>query len=207
MMKAKRNLTIPHIRSRWTVVVLAAVLIVSGTSALLFAKYINNSGELENRFNPSEYDRPVVSDSMSKDVDGYYYKHNLKVTPAEETNYPVYVRVAIVPTWTDNDGNIFGQQPVKDKDYSLTFDTDNWFLYTDGFYYCKTPVTGGNSTPELITRYRALKQLRDAPFSEYDLHVEVVAETVQAIGTKYEGLNNKKDAVLDAWGLNPSAHE
>ncbi len=185
------------------IIAMAVLLMIAASSSMLFAKYIHSSGEVENRFTPSTYDSPIVTDNMTKDVTGYYYKHDLSVTPAAGTDYPVYVRIALIPTWKDSSGNILGQQPVRDKDYSFTYNGTDWLLYTDGYYYCKTPVTGGNATPELITHYRFLKQLRDAPKSGYDLHVEVVAETIQAVGAKYIDVHNRKAAVLDAWGVNP----
>ena len=188
------------------IIAMAVLLLMAATSSLLFAKYIHSSGELENRFTPSAYDSPEVTDSMTKDVTGYYYKHDLSVTPAAGVDYPVYVRVALIPTWQDSSGNILGQQPVRDKDYSITYNENDWFVYTDGYYYCKTPVTGGTASPELITHYRYLKQLRDAPKTGYELHVEVVAETIQAVGTKYIDVQNRRAAVLDAWGVNPSVH-
>lgn len=188
------------------IIAMAVLLLMAATSSLLFAKYIHSSGELENRFTPSAYDSPAVTDSMTKDVTGYYYKHDLSVTPAAGVDYPVYVRVALIPTWQDSSGNILGQQPVRDKDYSITYNENDWFVYTDGYYYCKTPVTGGTASPELITHYRYLKQLRDAPKTGYELHVEVVAETIQAVGTKYIDVQNRRAAVLDAWGVNPSVH-
>ncbi len=206
-MRAKSNKKNRFGKQIKIIIALSIVLIISGFSTMLLAKYRSSSGELEDRFNPSVYDSPVISDQLTKGVDGYYYKHNLTVTPDDGINHPVYVRVAVVPTWTDSSGNILGQQPVKEKDYAITFNTDKWFLYTDGYYYCKVPVTGGTPAPELITTYRHIKQLRDAPRSGYDLHVEVAAETIQAIGKKSINTVDRKEVVLDAWGVNPSTHD
>ena len=46
-----------------------------------------------------------------------------------------------------------------------------------------------------------IKPLTDPPASGYFLCVEIVASGVQAVGVD----NTNEDAVVDAWGVDPSA--
>ena len=183
------------------VVIVLTVLTTAATSTLLFAKYLHVSSPQEDVFVPQNYDTPQIAGTFDKNTEALFSDSNVTVTPDASVDYPVYVRVAIVLTWQDEDGNVFGQQPVLGKDYQLTFNTDQWFRHTDGYYYCRIPVKGGARTPALIREDQKLVQLRQAPDDESVFHVEYLAETVQALGVAATG----EQAVLDAWGVLPAA--
>jgi hypothetical protein len=165
---------------------------VAAVSVNVFAKYINGS-KVENTFSRSDYDSPTVSDTVSAAEDGFFYKSNVTVT-AGKHNYPVYVRVNLIVTWQDNDGNIYGQQPVLGTDYTLEYNDTDWTKESDGYFYCNTAIAGGETTPPLIGENQKLKQIKASPNANYSMHVEVVAETIQAIGTTESGITARNDA-------------
>ena len=90
-------------------------------------------------------------------------------------------------TWQDAAGNVYGQPPVKDADYAL--DTgDGWdYNETDGFYYYKNTVDPEKLTTNLID---SCEVKTAAPDSNYSLHVEILAQAIQA-----EGVTNATDHI------------
>lgn len=121
-----------------------------------------------------------------------------------DPGYAVYVRVAIVATWqkktADGKTEIHWQKPeggtleAKGVDYVLDWNDEKWFLGSDGFYYLKSMVTYGE-TPVLINR---CYQCHEAPEADYTLHIEIIAQTIQALGSTD---TNGTPAVTAAWGV------
>lgn len=73
-------------------------------------------------------------------------------------------------------------------------DTD-WFQGSDGYYYYLYRVNSGGVTNELI---ESRKQTSEPPVKGYALHVAVIAQTIQALGSTDE---NDIPAVTDAWEI------
>ena len=179
--------------------ILIAVLTISAVSVTVIAKYLKGSNQLENDFTPGVYDTPMVSDTVSADADGNFYKSNVVITVGSN-DYPVFVRANLVVTWQDSEGEIYGQPPVPGKDYSIEYNGTDWTLGKDGYYYFNKAVQSGGSTEPLIGSNQKLKQIGTAP-NGYTMHVEVCAETIQAVGT-----SGNKTAVMNAWGVQPDDH-
>ncbi len=179
-------------RKRILPVILAVTFVLAVTVATVYA-YLSASTN-------------TVSNSFSADVDPVLsitetFKDNVKsnvavqVEKAGETTYTVYVRAAIVVTWKDTSGNVLATKPVSPTDYTITLNDTNWFLHTDGYYYCKSPVQSGNATPVLITTCAPVEGKTP---EGYGLNVEIIAQAVQAKGTTDVG---GTPAVTDAWGV------
>lgn len=188
-------------RKRILPVLLAVTFVLAVTVATVYA-YLSASTN-------------TVSNSFSADVDPVLsitetFKDNVKsnvavqVEKAGETTYTVYVRAAIVVTWKDASGNVLATKPVEgdDEDYTIDLNIEDgegepepWFLHTDGYYYCKSPVQSGNATPVLITTCAPVEGKTP---EGYGLNVEIIAQAVQAKGTTDVG---GTPAVTDAWGV------
>ncbi|MBQ8325240.1 MAG: hypothetical protein IJX82_08840 [Clostridia bacterium] len=179
-------------RKRILPVLLAVTFVLAVTVATVYA-YLSASTN-------------TVSNSFSADVDPVLsitetFKDNVKsnvavqVEKAGETTYTVYVRAAIVVTWKDASGNVLATKPVSPTDYTITLNDTNWFLHTDGYYYCKSPVKSGKATPVLI--YSCAPVEGKTP-EGYGLNVEIIAQAVQAKGTTDD---DGTPAVTDAWGV------
>ena len=183
----------------------AAVLAIAAVTTVVVARFIHSSS-VDNVFEPEYYDRPAITKTDA--VDGttqLYSLSSLTVTPAAGLQYPVYVRVAVVPNWKDAQGNLYGLPPLADVDYTITYNTEDWQKIGD-YYYCITPVLH-DATPDLFGSGKQLSQIKSASEAGYTFHVELLAETVQAIGTRQPtgGQAVGTEAVLDAWGVKPSA--
>lgn len=185
------------IRKLRVTLVTIAVLTMIAISVTVIAKYLNSSNQLENGFTPGVYDTPTVSDTVKEDTDGIFYKSNVVITVGSH-DYPVFVRADLVITWQNDAGEVYGQPPVPEKDYTIEYNDTDWTLGTDGYYYYNEAVQSGDSTKPLIRENQKLKQTGKAP-DGYTMHVEVIAETIQAVG-----ISGNKTAVMDAWGVQPA---
>ena len=182
-------------------VICAAVSVAIGTIAV-FAYLSGKSGSVNNTLTADPDPTIAIQETVSGDTksDVYFVVNN--------AGYTVYVRAAIVVTWADGNGNVLATKPVEGTDYDITYANvvstsslaaEKWTLGSDGFYYYSSPVGSeapNNQTQKLIETAK----LKDGvtPPEGYSLSIEIVAQTVQAIGT-----TDTDDvlAVEDAWGV------
>lgn len=149
-------------------VCILACAAVSGSLAWL----ISAPGPVVNEFTPGE-----VTIQVDETFDGST-KSDVRI---ENTgNVPAYIRVALVPAWVDDEGNI-AAKPASLDDCTITLgDNFNqfWFEGTDGFYYCKTFINPDESTPILIKSCTV-----NGEEHEYDFELQVIASAVQSLPT------------------------
>ena len=175
--------------------ILAAVLIVIaliGMAAGAAFGYLSaQAGPVQNTFTPDQEMDPSIVETFDGTVKRDVY------VDVGNPGYAVYVRAAIVVTWEDEDGNVYAQAP-KETDYTLELGGD-WFK-EGNFYYHRKMVPSGEKTGVLIKR---CAQKSEAP-ADYRLHVEIIAQTIQALGsTDVGGI----PAVTNAWGITVSGQE
>lgn len=196
------------------IVILAILVALIAVASTSLAYYIVTGGESGSEYTPAEPTDP----SFTLDVDTQDKKENVRVT-VEDKGYPVYVRVAIIITWQkpgecpDPAGcgdcsdcmceecpkcypDVYYTEPVKDTDYTIRLNNTEWKQH-GYFYYYTSPVEGGGTTAALIYSC-ALISGTVAPEEGYVFHVELIAQTVQAIGSTDEG---NMPAWQDAWGI------
>lgn len=186
------------------------LLIVFAMSAVvttsIVAYFTKNTGEVTNDFTPAEIVNPEVKETFELNLvkkDVYFYVGN--------TGYPVYVRAAIIITWKDANDIVYYKKPVEGTDYTITLNTTDWVAREslvetgDEYYYLKSRVESGKDTPVLIKECTQI--LTDAP-SGYTLSVDIIVQTVQAVGTTDEDNSNGViPAWEDAWGPVWKDHE
>lgn len=103
---------------------------------------------------------------------------------------PAYIRVALVPAWVDDEGNIAAKPASLElnDDCNIAWGEDgsgyeaDWFKGSDGFYYCKTFINPGDSTPILIKSCT----VKDGEH-EYDFELQIIASAVQSLPTSTVG--------------------
>ena len=184
-------------KSKWITPLILVVLVAMIVTVVL-AAYLKNSNEVVNNFKPAVSTIPEVSEKFEEN--DRKLKEDVRFNVGE-TEYPVYVRAKIVITWQTEDDGLVYYKPVEDDDYELILsDNGAWeFNIDDGFYYCKEVINSGQYTPVLIDKCR---QLKDAPAEGYTLSVEIIVQTVQAIGTTdAETYEDGTPAYQDAWDL------
>lgn len=103
---------------------------------------------------------------------------------------PAYIRVALVPAWVDDEGNIAAKPASLElnDDCNIAWGKDgsgyeaDWFIGSDGFYYCKTVIEPGASTPILIKSCTVKGEEH-----KYDFELQIIASAVQSLPTSTVG--------------------
>ena len=151
--------------------ILVLCIAAGGTVAYLF----EITPAVENTFSPATVTTTV--DEGTEDG----VKTNVKITNTGNTG--AYIRAAVVITWQNANGDIYGKAPVLNTDYTISYDLANgWTKSSDGFYYWNSPVAPGASTGVLITQCMPTAQ-NSAP-EGYSLAVEIVGSGIQSIPTR-----------------------
>lgn len=163
-------------KTKQPVALVALLLLLCCTVAGTVAYLVTNTDPVTNTFTPAS-----VSTEVNEDFDGIT-KSN--VTIKNTGNIDAYIRAAVIVNWANDAGEISGT-PVTNADYSITYNTDangDWFVGSDGYYYCKTSVKSEKQdakdcwTPVLI---ESCTQKGTAP-EGFHLQVTILADGIQS---------------------------
>lgn len=172
--------------------------ILSALLAVSVLAYLSAStGSVTNTFTPAGETDPTIQETFEDNI-----KTNVAVNVGDP-GYAVYVRAAIVVNWEkdDSENTFLATAPVAGTDYTISLNTetdDPWFLVSGGFYYHKAMVHSGDT--KILINSCKLKDGVSAP-EGYHLDVQIIAQTIQALGTTDVG---DTPAVTDAWGITVS---
>lgn len=146
-------------------ILLILCLTVGGTIAFLSTK----SGPVENTFNASK-----VTTKVNETIIG---AEKTKVTVTNTGDIDAWIRAAVVVTWQNEAGEVYGQAPVAGTNYTNWTPGDDWESGSDGFYYYTKPVAAGQTTTPLI---ESISLIGNPPASGYFLTVEILASGIQS---------------------------
>ena len=161
------------------------------------------SGPVDNAFTPATDTDPSISETFTDKK----IKENVSINVGDP-GYAVYVRAAIVVTWkAEGEGSedVLADKPVLGTDYNLELCDLGWFE-KGGFYYHTDSVISGGSTSVLI---KSAEQIKDAPEDGYVLSIEIISQTIQALGSTDVVDDPYADgipAVSAAWGVSVDAN-
>lgn len=181
----------PH--KRLAVILLSTVLLVSACVVGTLAYLQANTSDVTNTFTPGTVLISVV-EKFENDI-------KTDVQFRNGGNVPAYIRAKVVFTWRDAQGNIapFG---VAEDDYTITPADNalknNWVKNGDYYYYTKPVAADGGLTGILFD------QVTYTAKEGYELHMEILAQSIQADGEKKLADGTTVKAVVDAWGIDPS---
>lgn len=153
-------------------VLVSLVLVLCFGAGGTLAYLIHQSGPITNEFQPTK-----VTTTVEEKVDNGV-KTDVKIQNTGSTE--AYIRAAVVITWQDTEGNVYGQLPMAgtDKDYTISYDLNNgWSLKADGFYYWNAEVAPSKTTGPLIT---SCAPVADKAPEGYNLCVEIIASGIQS---------------------------
>lgn len=181
-----------------TVLVIAAALALVTAIGGTMAWLTTHSEGLTNTFTPAKIEGKVKETFNSP----FNTKNNVYIQNTSDV--PVYVRVALVPTWVmqENDKYVPVAEPVEDAD--VTIDNENWKNFVpknsdwikgrDGYYYYTKPLAANgvkdsndralDTTDNLFDK--AIARQKDG----YHMNLQVLLQMIQA---------EPDNAVLDAW--------
>lgn len=176
-----------HRKQTWLAAILIALLVITVSTGAVFAYLYATSDPVTNDFTPDQATNPSIQETFDHKI-----KENVSVNVGDP-GYAVYVRAIIVVTWQNEDGNVYSAMP-KSEDYVLELNEEKWFQ--EGLYYYHKAMVNSGNTEILI---KECYQNAPAPEEGYKLHVEIITQTIQALGsTDGEG---SIPAVTDAWGI------
>ena len=165
-------------------VITALTLFLCCTIGGTLAWLVTSTGLLKNTFVPAQVQCEVV------ETFDHTTKSNVYVSnPGSAENVTAYIRVALIPTWEDGEGNVVAQ-PASLENLNIDLNLLDW-LKIGSYYYCKTAIAPGENTPELI-KTATVKTAND-----YRMNLHVLAEAVQAEGKDSEG----SSPVELTWGV------
>lgn len=181
-------------KQKWLAVGLIAVLVITATTGAVYAYLSATIGPVHNTFTAAPTHTIDIEETFPTGATNPI-KKNVCVDVGNP-GYAVYVRAAIVVTWKKGN-DVYAYKPVQKTDdavgdYALELNLTDWFQGSDGFYYLRSMVNSGD-TAELI---KTCSQLQEGPEGGYTLHVEIIAQTIQALGTTDD---DSIPAVEDAW--------
>lgn len=128
-----------------------------------------------NKFIPSKVTTAVVEDITK--VQGV--KSDVKIANTGDTT--AWIRAAVVVTWQDEEGHVYGKMPVAGTDYDIVYNVDETCKAMDkwhpvgGFYYWPASVAVGGSTGYLINSCKP----KDTAPEGYHLTVEILGSGIQ----------------------------
>lgn len=170
-------------------------LIVTAVIGTTMAYLVSDTPTVTNTFTPAEVDSEI------DETLGVNLKSNVRIQNSitAEKGIDAYIRAKVVVTWQNDQKQISAEQPKLGADYQILnikgevtndLPADSGWVLRDGFYYWTSKVAPQDYTGYLIGTIKQVTK-KDG----YNLHVEILAEAIQA---------EPIDAVMDAWKVNPT---
>lgn len=165
------------------VALLVCLVLVLGLGVGGVLAYLSTRTDpVKNTFTPSK-----VTTTVEEELEGNV-KSNVKIKNTGDTE--AWIRAAVIVTWQDEAGNVYGTAPKAGEDYEISYNLDSqtnpdgqWMLGSDGFYYWMKPVKPVTDAPDdcmtgvLIT---TCKPVANKAPEGYSLTVEVLGSGIQS---------------------------
>ena len=184
-----------------TVLVIAAALALVTAIGGTIAWLTTHSEGLTNTFTPA-----TISGEVKETFNNPFNTKN-NVYIQNTSDVPVYVRVALVPTWVMEENNKFVPvaEPVGNDD--VIIDTkewksfvpaadSNWVKGNDGYYYYKKPLAAADKTDDTDLTENLFNTAEAKENDPYHMNLQVLLQMIQA---------EPASAVTQAWGVTVNA--
>lgn len=178
-------------RAKALLLIASLAVLLTATVGSTAAWLVSKPAAVENDFVPGKVACEVLEDFGTES--GTYVKSDVRVKNTGNTD--AYIRVLLVFTWKDKDGNIFSNKPQEGKDYQINKNLTDWIKQESDagtYYYYKKPVARDAETDVLIELLRQADGVTGPENGKYKLSVDILADAVQA---------NPPQAVKDSWGV------
>lgn len=178
-------------RAKALLLIASLAVLLTATVGSTAAWLVSKPAAVENNFVPGKVACQVLED-FGKD----YVKRDVKVQNTGNTD--AYIRVLLVFTWKDKEGNIFSNKPQEGIDYQINMDNMNltdWIMQKSDagvYFYYKKRVAPEEETRNLIESLYQITDVTGPENGKYKLSVDILADAVQA---------NPPEAVADSWGV------
>ncbi len=177
-------------KTKQPVALVALLVLLCCTVAGTLAYLVTSTNSVTNTFTPASVST-AVDETFKNGV-----KSDVKIQ--NTGNIDAYIRATVIVNWANDAGEISGT-PVKTTDYTIAYNTNDWYQDTKtDYWYCTTAVPSKEQvtveedsfTPILITECK-LAEGATVP-DGYHLQVTILADGIQS---------KPADAVIQAWGV------
>lgn len=179
-------------RAKALLLIASLAVLLTATVGSTAAWLVSKPAAVENDFVPGKVACQVLEKFGTES--GAYVKRGVRVKNTGNTD--AYIRVLLVFTWKDKDGNIFSNKPQEGKDYQIVMDDlTDWIMQKSDaglYFYYKKPVAPDAETGKLIDSLRQIAGVTGPENGKYKLSVDILADAVQA---------DPPQAVADSWGV------
>lgn len=178
-------------RAKALLLIASLAVLLTATVGSTAAWLVSKPAAVENDFVPGKVACQVLENFGTES--GAYVKRGVCVKNTGNTD--AYIRVLLVFTWKDKDGNIFSNKPQEGKDYQINKNLTDWIKQESDagtYYYYKKPVAPKAETDVLIELLRQADGVIGPENGKYKLSVDILADAVQA---------DPPQAVADSWGV------
>lgn len=179
-------------RAKALLLIASLAVLLTATVGSTAAWLVSKPAAVENDFVPGKVACEVQEKFGTES--GAYVKRGVCVKNTGNTD--AYIRVLLVFTWKDKDGNIFSNKPQEGKDYQIVMDDlTDWIMQKSDaglYFYYKKPVAPDAETSKLIDSLRQIAGVTAPENGKYKLSVDILADAVQA---------DPPEAVADSWGV------
>jgi len=164
-------------------ILLAALLLLFGTVGVSLAFLSAKTAEKENTFDVAQLSCYVNEQ--------YVFPHKEKVNVRNTSQFPVFIRVKLLPYWYDKDEDVV----VANKAWTPDFTPEDGWVRSGDYYYYTSPVEPGQLTSDLIKKITL--QRDDVTLARQVL--EIMAQCIQTDGQTGGG-----SVAFAAWGVDPT---
>lgn len=178
-------------RAKALLLIASLAVLLTATVGSTVAWLVSKPAAVENNFVPGKVACEVQEDFGKGN--GTYVKRGVRVKNTGNTD--AYIRVLLVFTWKDKDGNIFSNKPQEGKDYQINKNLTDWIKQESDagtYYYYKKRVARDAETDVLIELLRQADGVTGPENGKYKLSVDILADAVQA---------DPPEAVEESWGV------
>lgn len=178
-------------RAKALLLIASLAVLLTATVGSTAAWLVSKPAAVENDFVPGKVACEVQEKFGTES--GAYVKRNVRVKNTGNTD--AYIRVLLVFTWKDKDGNIFSNKPQEGIDYQINKNLTDWIKQESDagtYYYYKKPVARDAETDVLIELLRQADGVTGPENGTYKLSVDILADAVQA---------DPPQAVEESWGV------
>ena len=178
-------------RAKALLLIASLAVLLTATVGSTAAWLVSKPAAVENNFVPGKVACQVLEDFGAES--GTSVKRDVRVQNTGNTD--AYIRVLLVFTWKDKDGNIFSNKPQEGIDYQINKNLTDWIKQESDagtYYYYKKRVARDAETDVLIELLRQADGVTGPENGKYKLSVDILADAVQA---------DPPEAVADSWGV------
>ena len=183
-------------KTKKPVALVALLVLLCCTVAGTLAYLVTSTDPVTNTFTPAEV-KTEVTESFVEDK-GELVKSNVQIK--NNGNIDAYIRAAVIINWADANGNVYGGgTPAASTeevtgDYTISYNTDGSWKQIGDYWYYTEPVAADSLTEKALIE-SCTPVAGKAP-EGYNLQVTILADGIQS---------EPADAVIQAWGVDPSA--